>query len=238
MNSPAPRLTAQPITSMSLANPNRAPIQGRDSGVGCSGWCDPFARNRRSTERRGMGGKGHKGAWRATDAKLPRSLTTVYPRRCDDIPQSTPRWGKHQLRPPQVPGRERHPMAGDWSSTLRLRSGPKARMERRSARARRDDSAEHAAMVNASEGVMRRRQGEPAYSGYQAGPKGNGSSAWFANGNQAALDTGPGVKHRPKAAQSGCTERSNPSVALQHDRSREPPVCADGRDGPRSECLG
>jgi len=31
----------------------------------------------------GMGGKGHKGAWRATDAKLPRSLTTVYPRRCD-----------------------------------------------------------------------------------------------------------------------------------------------------------
>jgi hypothetical protein len=63
-----------------------------------------------------------------------------------------------------------------------------------------DDSAEHAAMVNASEGVMRRRQGEPACSGYQAGPKGNGSTAWFANRNQAALDTGPGVKHRPKAA--------------------------------------
>ena len=128
-------------------------------------WCDPFARNRRSTERRGKGGKGCKGAWRATDAKPSRSLTTVYPRRCDDILQSTPRWGKHQLRPPQVPGRERHPMAGDWSSTLRLRSGPEARMERRSARARRDDSAEHAAMVNASEGLMRRRQGEPAKAG-------------------------------------------------------------------------
>jgi hypothetical protein len=116
-------------------------------------------------EQRGMGGKGRKVAWWATDAKLLRSLTTVYPRRCDDIPQSTTRWGKHQLRLPQVPGRERHPTASDWSSTLRLRSGPEARMERRSARARRDDSAEHAAMVNASEGAMRRRQAEPAYSG-------------------------------------------------------------------------
>jgi hypothetical protein len=90
-------------------------------------------------------------------------------------------------------------------------------------------------MVNASEGAMRRRQGEPAYAGYQAGPKGNGSTAWFANQNQAALDTGPGVKHRPKAAQSGCTERSNPSVALQHDRSREPSASADGKDAPRSQ---
>jgi hypothetical protein len=187
----------------------------------------------------------------ATDAKPSRSLTTVYPRRCDDTPQSTPRWGKHQLRPPQVPGRERHPTACDWSSTLRLCSGPEARMERRSARARRDDSAEHAAMVNASEGAMRRRQAEPAYAGYlstrqEAGPKGNGFSAWFATRSQAALDTGPGVKHRSKAAQSGCTERSNPSVALQHDRSREPPASADGRDAPRlvlseaegGECLG
>jgi hypothetical protein len=181
-----------------------------------------------------MGGKGRKVAWRARDAKLPRSLTTVYPRRCDEIPQSTPRRGKHQLRPPQMPGRERHPMAGDRSSTLRLRSGPEARMERRSARARRDDSAEHAAMVNASEGVMRRRQGEPAYAGYC--PKGRGRPkrewfpAWFANGNQEALDTGPGVKHRSKAAQGGSTERSNPSVAFQHDRSREPPASADGRE--------
>jgi hypothetical protein len=45
-------------------------------------------------------------------------------------------------------------------------------MERRSARARRDDSAEHVAMVNAGEGVMRRRYGEPAYAGYC--PKGRG----------------------------------------------------------------
>jgi hypothetical protein len=159
----------------------------------------------------------------------------VYPHRCDDIPQSTPRWGKHQLRPPQVSGRECHPTASDRSSTLRLRSGPEARMERRSARARRDDSAEHAAMVNVSEGVMRRRQAEPAYAGYlstrqEAGPKGNGFSAWFATRSQAALDTGPGVKHRSKAAQSRSTERSNPSVALQHDRSREPPASAEGRE--------
>jgi len=68
-------------------------------------------------------------------------------------------------------------------------------------------------MVNASEGVMRRRQAHPAYAGYlsrrqEAGPKGNGSLAWFANRSQAALDTGPGVKHRPKAAPSEYTERT------------------------------
>ena len=34
----------------------------------------------------------------------------------------------------------------------------------------------------------------------EAGPKGNGSSAWFAIRNQAALDKEPGVKHRPKVA--------------------------------------
>jgi hypothetical protein len=99
---------------------------GRSSSGACA-WCDPFARNRCSTERGGKGGKGRKGAWRATDAKPSRSLTTVYPRRCDDIPQSTPRWEKHQLQPPQVPGRERHPTACDWSSTLRLRSGQAVR---------------------------------------------------------------------------------------------------------------
>jgi hypothetical protein len=65
-------------------------FEPRLAGSGAASECDPFARNRRSTERRGMGGKGHKVAWRATDAKPPRSLTTVHPRQCDDIPQSTP----------------------------------------------------------------------------------------------------------------------------------------------------
>jgi len=69
-------------------------------------------------------------------------------------------------------------------------------------------------MVNASEGVMRRRQAEPAYAGYLstrqgAGPKGNGSWPGLPLESQAALDTEPGVKHRPKAAQSGYTERWN-----------------------------
>ena len=57
-------------------------------------------------------------------------------------------------------------------------------------------------MVNASEGVMRRRQGDPAYAGYlstrqEAGPKGNGSRPGLPLESQAALDTELGVKHRP-----------------------------------------
>jgi len=80
-------------------------------------------------------------------------------------------------------------------------------------------------MVNASEGVKRRRQARPAYAGYlsarqEAGPKGKGSLAWLANRSQAALDTEPGVKHRPNVAQSGYTERWNPLVALRLCRSR------------------
>jgi len=134
-------------------------FEPRLAGSGAANGCDPFARNRRSTERRGMGGKGRKGAWRATDAKPPQSLTSVYPRPCDDTSQSTPRPGKHHLRPPRCRG---------VSATLRRATGPQsseARVKRQSARARRDDSAEHAAMVNASEGVTRRCQAQPTYSG-------------------------------------------------------------------------
>jgi len=64
-------------------------------------------------------------------------------------------------------------------------------------------------MVNASEGVMRRRQGDPAHAGYWAGPKGNGSRPGLPRESQAALDMEPGVKHRPNVAQSGYTERWN-----------------------------
>jgi hypothetical protein len=145
--------------------PNPNPPTAPDLGVGCSELVRPVRpkpshnRTMRDGRQRSQGSLAGNG----------RQATPIFdncdPRRCDAISQSTPRRGKHQLRPPQVPGRERHPMAGDCSSTLRLRSGPEARMERRSARARRDDSAEHAAMVNVSEGVMRRRQAQPAYSG-------------------------------------------------------------------------
>jgi hypothetical protein len=72
-------------------------------------------------------------------------------------------------------------------------------------------------MVNASKGAMRRPfdcaqgrlSGRTCLRWLSAGPKGKGFSAWFANRSQAALDTEPGVKHRPKAAQSGYTERWN-----------------------------
>jgi hypothetical protein len=77
-------------------------------------------------------------------------------------------------------------------------------------RATRGGPTEQATMANANEGVMRRCQGEPAYAGYlftrqEACPKGIGFSAWFANRSQAALDTEPGVKHRPNVAQSRYT---------------------------------
>jgi len=52
--------------------------------------------------------------WRATDAKLSRTLTTVYPCRCDVSIKLTPKLTKQQLRPPPVPGREHYPMACDW----------------------------------------------------------------------------------------------------------------------------
>ena len=68
---------------------------------------------------------------------------------------------------------------------------------------------------------MRRRQGEPAYAGYlstrqEAGPKGNGSWPGLPLESQAALETEPGVKHWPKAAQSGYTERWNrPALSVK-----------------------
>jgi hypothetical protein len=86
-------------------------------------------------------------------------------------------------------------------------------------------------MVNASEGAMRRRQAEPAYAGYlstrqEAGPKGNGFSAWFATRSQAALDTGPGVKHRPKArkvdARNGVTHRRLSSTTGAENHPQAP----------------
>ena len=50
-----------------------------------------------------------------------------------------------------------------------------------------------------------------------AGPKGKGFSAWFANRSQAALDTGPGVKHRPKANTLRITRRRVPGTIGAED---------------------
>ncbi len=41
------------------------------------------------------------------------------------------------------------------------------------------------------------------------------------------------LQDRPKVTQNGHSERSNLAVALRHCRSREPPVSAVGKDGPR-----
>ena len=106
-------------------------------------------------------------------------------------------------------------------------------------RAKRGDPVEQATTVNASEGVMRRRQGEPAYVGYcpqgRGRPKRERFLVWFAIRNQAALDTGPGVKHRPKVAQSGCTERWNPPTALSLTRVGDQARSPGGEHAPRSQ---
>ena len=72
-------------------------------------------------------------------------------------------------------------------------------------------------MVNASEGVMRRRQADLAYAGYlsarqEAGPKGKGPLAWLANRSQAAPETRSGVKHQPKANTFQITRRQVPGT--------------------------
>jgi hypothetical protein len=76
-------------------------------------------------------------------------------------------------------------------------------------------------MANANEGVMRRRQADPAYVGYlstrqEAGPKGNGSWPGLPLESQAAFDTEPGVRHQPDVVQSGYTERWNrPALSVK-----------------------
>jgi hypothetical protein len=94
-------------------------------------------------------------------------------------------------------------------------------------------------MVNASEGVMRRRQAHPAYIGYcpqgRGRPKRERFLAWFATQNQAALNKEPGVKHRPKVAQSGYTERWNPPTALSSTGVGDQARCPGGRHAPRSQ---
>jgi hypothetical protein len=92
-------------------------------------------------------------------------------------------------------------------------------------------------MVNASEGVMRRpfdcAQGRPsgrpclsfdfaqdrllAICPQDRRQAQKGKVLWpgLPRESQAALDTEPGVKHRPNVAQSGYTERWNPLVALR-----------------------
>jgi hypothetical protein len=98
-------------------------------------------------------------------------------------------------------------------------------------------------MVNASEGVMRRRQAHPAYIGYcpqgRGRPKRERFLAWFATQNQATLDKEPGVKHRPKVAQSGYTERGNPSRALSGNAGEgDQAVCRDGVGCPKKLMPG
>ena len=60
-------------------------------------------------------------------SRPPRTLTTVYPRWCDD---STSR-AKHQFQPPQVSGCEHRPTAGDWSSATKGCTMSEARTKRR-----------------------------------------------------------------------------------------------------------
>jgi hypothetical protein len=80
-------------------------------------------------------------------------------------------------------------------------------------------------MVNASEGVMRRRrQTLPTLAicpqDRRQAQKGNGSWPGLPRESQAALNIEPGVKHRPNVAQNGYTERWNPLAALRLCRSR------------------
>jgi len=68
----------------------------------CAG-CDPFARNHRSSERWGMSGKGQ-----VTEGchglAVTRTLTTVYPFRCDDAAISYTKSVKTSTPDPQVEG--------------------------------------------------------------------------------------------------------------------------------------
>jgi len=85
---------------------------------GAASWCDPFARNR-SDPRDGrqrslvsLVSNGHQ-----TTSDFDNCVSTSV--RCTT--QLTPKSPKHQLRPPPVPGRERHPVACEWSSIVRMR---------------------------------------------------------------------------------------------------------------------
>jgi hypothetical protein len=50
-------------------------------------------------------------------------FVTVYSRRCDVSTEVYTETEKHQPRPPQVPGRERHPTACDWFSIVGSEDG-------------------------------------------------------------------------------------------------------------------
>ena len=97
--SPAARLRERPSATRPATKRVWPPICTRGARSGATAWCDPFARNRPLGR-----GKSGKGRW---------TFVTVYPRRCDVLTVVYTQIRKHQLRPPQVQGRERLPSAGD-----------------------------------------------------------------------------------------------------------------------------
>ena len=76
-------------------------------------------------------------------------------------------------------------------------------------------------MDNASEGALRRRHGEPAYAGYQAGPKRERSQVMRPHSRMTPTQMRPGVKHRPTVTPNGHTEQGNPLAALGGGRYTE-----------------
>jgi len=149
-----------------------------------------------STRRRGLSGKGRK------------TFVTVCLWRCDDtkfINSYPPDGRRDSTCPWRAPG----PQASE--------AGRKGR----SYRTGRRDPAEQVTMDNASEGALRRRHGDPANTGYQAGPKREWSQARRTQRRLASIHTRPGVKHHPTVTENGHTEQGNPPAALGGRRYTE-----------------
>ena len=125
---------------------------------------------------------------------------------------------------------------------VRLVNAGRKREEKLGLLNRTTEPVGQAAMDKATEGALRCRHAEPAnpsqgksrMTGWPKKGTVSRSIGHIADGR--SLTTRPGIKHRPKVAQNGYAEQSNPFDALQQ-WSRQPTASPNGRDGPRSQCL-